>query len=319
MTGSTSRRQILKLAGVGVLGSLVNGKLATAADGPKRRFTMDLVCGNLAVAARGAEAIELASKHGFESIEPDAGYLAKLSDTQLDEVKAKLNAKGMVWGAAGLPVDFRKDDAKFEAGMKDLDSFAEALERAGATRVGTWLMPNHASLTYMSNFRQHVLRLEQIAKVLEDHDLRFGLEYVGPKTLWSAAKYPFVHSMVEANELISAIDQPNVGLVLDSWHWYTAGEGEADLLTLKNSDIVACDLNDAPQGIPIDQQKDQVRELPSATGVIDLKTFLNALVKIGYDGPVRAEPFLARLKGLPQDQAVGQAAEAMKKSFALIG
>ena len=34
--------------------------------------------------------------------------------------------------------------------------------------------------------------------------------------------------MAEMKDLIAAINRPNVGFVLDSWHWYTAGEGEAE-------------------------------------------------------------------------------------------
>jgi sugar phosphate isomerase/epimerase len=83
--------------------------------------------------------------------------------------------------------------------------------------------------------------------------------------------------------------------------------------------VIACDLNDAPAGIPVDQQVDSRRELPCATGVIDLKAFLGALVAIGYDGPVRAEPFNAALRRLPPDRAVAATAEAMRKAFALVG
>ncbi len=43
--------------------------------------------------------------------------------------------------------------------------------------------------------------------------------------------------------------------------------------------MLCCDLNDAPAGVLIDEQKDNTRELPCATGVIDLKVFLGALVK----------------------------------------
>ena len=185
--------------------------------------------------------------------------------------------------------------------------------------MGTWIMPVHDSLTYLANFKQHTARLREIGKVLGDHGVRLGLEYVGPRTLWASKKYPFIHTMAEARELIAAIDQPGIGLVLDSWHWYTAHENEADLLTLKGTDVICCDLNDAPAGIPVDQQKDQVRDLPCATGVIDLKSFLNALVQIGYDGPVRAEPFKAELRRLPAEEAVARTAKAMKQAFALVG
>ena len=62
-----------------------------------------------------------------------------------------------------------------------------------------------------------------------------------------------------------------------------------------------------------------VRELPCATGVIDLKAFLGALVKIGYDGPVRAEPFKAELRRLPPEEAVDRTAKAMKRAMQLVG
>ena len=155
--------------------------------------------------------------------------------------------------------------------------------------------------------------------MLGDHGVRLGLEYVGPKTSWTTTRHPFIHTMAEMRELIAAIDLPNVGLVLDSWHWYTAHETRADLLTLKGSDVICCDLNDAPAGIPIDEQQDLVRDLPCATGVIDLKTFLSALAEIGYDGPVRAEPFKASLRQMPAQDAVALAAKAMKQAFALVG
>ena len=52
--------------------------------------------------------------------------------------------------------------------------------------------------------------------------------------------------------------------------------------------------------------------------MIDLKTFLNALAKIGYDGPVRAEPFKAELRRMPAEESVALTAKAMKQAFALI-
>jgi sugar phosphate isomerase/epimerase len=87
---------------------------------------------------------------------------------------------------------------------------------------------------------------------------------------------------------------------------------------LSNADVVACDLNDAPDGVPVDQQKDLVRRLPCATGVIPLAKFLGALVKIGYDGPIRAEPFDAELRKRPTEEAVAETARAMDQAFALV-
>jgi sugar phosphate isomerase/epimerase len=87
---------------------------------------------------------------------------------------------------------------------------------------------------------------------------------------------------------------------------------------LRNEDVVAVDLNDAPADVPKDQQRDNARELPLATGVIDATAFLKALLAIGYDGPVRAEPFNEAVRKMPPEEAVVTTARAMKKAFALL-
>ena len=66
------------------------------------------------------------------------------------------------------------------------------------------------------------------------------------------------------------------------------------------------------------EQIDSRRELPAATGVIDLKAFLGALVAIGYDGPVRAEPFNKKLNDMNDDDAIAATAAALRKAFALV-
>jgi sugar phosphate isomerase/epimerase len=317
-TQHPSRRDLLRLAGAAGFAGIAQIASGAAGSGPRRAMTMDLVCGNLGVKADLPTAIALAHKHGFESVAPDAGYLGRLSDGQMSELAGELKAKRLTWGAAGLSVDFRGDESRFRTGMAELPAFASGLKRAGAARVGTWLSPGHDRLTYVANFRQHAGRLREVAAVLGDHGLRLGLEYVGPRTSWTPARYPFIHTLAEMRELLAEIGRDNVGLVLDSWHWYTAGETALDLRGLANRDVVACDLNDAPRSVPVDQQRDGVRELPCATGVIDVRAFLKTLAAIGYDGPVRAEPFNATLRTLPPEEAVAATARAMKQAFSLL-
>jgi sugar phosphate isomerase/epimerase len=313
------RRKFLASAALAGVSMAARGPLAAGQAQGDRKFTMDLVPGMVGVGLPFPRLVEVASAAGFESVAPDAGDLGSLDDEGLARLLESMEAKGLVFGAAGLPVEFRRDAEAFRSGMGALPAFADALQRAGVTRVGTWLMPKHDELTYLANFNRHADRLREVASVLGDRGLRFGLEYVGPRTMWTAARHPFVHSMAEALELIDAIGRENVGLVLDSWHWYTAGETAGDILALSNDQVVACDLNDAPAGIPVGEQIDQVRELPASTGVIDVKTFLDALVAIGYDGPVRAEPFNATLNAMGDEEAIEAVARAMRRAFAKIG
>ena len=282
------------------------------------KMTLDLVCGNLGVSANQREAIELAARHGFASVGADGGYLASLTDDQMAELKSFLRTKGVVFGAAGLPLEFRGDEDRFRESLKTLPRFAAGLKQAGVDRVTTWLNPCDDKLTYVQNFRQHTSRLREAAKVLKDYGARLGLEYVGPKTSWASRRYPFIHTMGELKDLIAEINVGNIGFVLDSWHWWHAGDTVQDVLSLKASEVIAVDLNDAPAGIPKDQQVDGRRELPCATGAIDVGAFLNALRQIGYDGPVRAEPFNQAVRRMTKDDACEAASVALKKAFALL-
>ena len=304
---------IASLAGGGLLASL-----SDAAEVKQRKMTIDLVCGNIGVSANQREAIELAARYGFESVGADGTFLTSLSDDQVPELKSFMKAKGIVFGAAGLPVEFRRDDNQFREGLKGLPKFAAGLQRSGVARATTWLMPCHETMPCQQNYRQHVTRLREVARALREHDVRLGLEYIGPRTSWANRRYTFIHTLAEMKDLIAEINTGNVGLVLDSWHWWHAGDTVADLLTLQGSEVIAVDLNDAPASIPKEQQSDGRRELPCVTGVIDVGAFLKALNEIGYDGPVRAEPFNQAVNRMPKEEACEASAVALKKAFALM-
>ncbi len=315
-----NRRDFLRTAATVSLTGLGMGMqrtLAGESTAAKRKFSLCLACGPIGVPGDPQKQLVWASQFGFEAIEPSVQFLAKMADSELRGYLGEMKAKHLTWGAAGLPLEFRGSEEAFAQSLKDLPEFARSLQRAGVTRVATWLSPGHKSLTYLANFHQHARRLREAARVLGDHGLRLGLEYVGPKTSWSASRFPFIHTMAEMKELIAEIGRDNVGFLLDCWHWYTAQETEADLLSLKASDVVLCHLNDAPVGISVEQQMDNRRGLPCSTGVIDVKTFLGAMIRIGYDGPVVCEPFAEELRQMPPEQVLAAVATAMKKAAAL--
>jgi len=306
------------LTGMALSMPLGNSWAGSGAAPKQRQFTLNLDPGSVGIKADLPELVRLAAKHGFEAVSPSANALAEMDKKSVGKIRAEIQEKGLVWGVTGLPMDFRKDQQTFDSGLVKLSKIAPKLEQAGVTRMGTWVLPFHNELTYLQNFNLHRDRIRQIAAVLGKHNIRFGLEYVGPRSLWSSGRYPFAHSLAETQELIAAIGEANVGLVLDTYHWYNADETKADLLSLKNEDVVSCDLNDAVAGLEKYQQRDLFRELPLATGMIDTKQFLEALVEIGYDGPIRAEPFSRSLNLLDNETAAAATAQAMKAAFALV-
>lgn len=280
---------------------------------------MQLNGGLIGVKADQFKLIELAHENGFETVVALPQYLTKLSDAQAKDLVQRMKEKNLAFGMGELTIEFRKSEEIYKKGLAALPAKCAALQRVGVTRSMTWIMSNHSELNYLQNFRLHVTRLREIARILNDYGIRYGLEYVGPKSIWSANKFPFIHTMAETRELIAAIGQPNVGIHLDTAHWFTAGETMDDLLSLTNKEVVGCDLNDAVKGItPIEDQPGYHRELPATTGVIDTKAFLEALITMGYDGFIQAEPFNDELNQLEDGPAVQKTAEAMKKAFALI-
>lgn len=305
--------------------SFVRSSLALAATLPatsfsnepgKRKFTLALTPGSIGVSVQNQKELnELAFRHGFESVEPRGEELAGMNVDQVEFILGDRDSKNLVWASAGLPVEFRKDETTFRESLAKLPAIAAGLQNAGATRMGTWISSSHDQLTYRANFRLHADRLREVAKILADHNISLGLEYVGTQSVLVKGRYPFLHTLAETRELINEIGTGNVGIVLDTWHWWTANDTVEDLLTLKNEEIVSVDLNDAPIGLEKRDLADTSRELPAATGVIDVASFVNALIQIGYDGPIRPEPFNKVLNELENEAACAATIAAMKKAL----
>ncbi len=265
----------------------------------------NLSLGALGLSADFPTAVELAARHGFAGVDPDVGYLAGLGDrAAIAEAAAAVAERGLRWGVAGLPVDLTAPAGEFTAQLAGLPDTLAVLSAAGVTSVGTWVRPMHDDLTYRRNWVLHVSRISLVAGVLADAGVRLGLEYVGPKTFWSTERFPFVHSLAEVRELIADTGAGNVGVILDSFHWFTAAETTADVAALADADIVSVDLNDAPEDRALDQQLDLDRRLPGTTGVIDLAGFVAGVRAAGYTGPVKVEPFMASLAEQPVDDVL---------------
>jgi sugar phosphate isomerase/epimerase len=311
-----TRRSFLAATAAGTAG-LALAVNTRAAGPPARRFTLDLTPGAVGIGGEPPEILRLAQVHGFESVQPDAGWLVRQDADGRRRLRATLDGMKLKWGAAGLPVEFRQTEEAFQKDLAALPKAAAALRDVGATRVGTWLMPGHDELEQPANLERHAARLREAAAILRDHGLQLGLEYVGTPSLRARFRHPFVHNLAGARELVAAIGVPGTGLVLDSWHWWSAGDTAAALRGLKNSDIVAVDLNDAPAGVPLAEQQDGRRELPAATGVIPVREFLAVLLGLGYDGPVRAEPFNAALNALDNEAAAARVIAALRQAVAL--
>ncbi|MBB6729487.1 TIM barrel protein [Cohnella zeiphila] len=228
--------------------------------------------------------IELAGRNGFETVDIDArGLAARFGAEQARELLA---SHGVEIGSVGLPVEWRTTEEAFLEGMKTLAEHAAAARALGCTRCCTYILPS-TDLPAAHFMALATRRLRTCAQVLGAYGIRLGLEFVGPHHLRTRWANPFIWTMEETLDWIGAIGESNVGLLLDSYHWYTNGLNVSDIEALRPEQIVHVHLNDAPD-VPVEEALDNGRLYPGE-GVIDLAGFLKALRTIGYDGPVCQE------------------------------
>jgi sugar phosphate isomerase/epimerase len=261
------------------------------------------------------EVLQLAAENGFEGVHLDMNEVAQKGAS---EVRRMLDEKGLRPSAWGFTVDVQHDEAAYRQGLDGLPRLSAVAEELGCCRTSTWIYPFSNERAFRENFDFYVARLKPAAQILDEHDIRLGLEFVGPKTSRVAGKYAFVHTLDGMLELCDAAG-PNVGLLLDSWHWYASHGTVAQLRGLGDRNIVDVHVNDAPRGIPPDEQIDNVRCMPGETGVIDIAGFLQSLDAIGYTGPLMAEPFSDKVRALSPVEAARLTADSMRRIWEVAG
>jgi len=263
-----------------------------------------LSAGAISVSAKGLEeSVAAARIGGFEGVEFSAHEVAQRIETNgVESVRAVFDEAGIRPGGWGLPVEWRGEEAAWHKSLQELPRLAKAANAIGCPGTMTRILPFSDDKPLEENRAFHVERFTPVAQILADNGCSLGLEFIGPKTMREGHPYPFIHTMQAMLDMGAEIG-PNVGLLLDCWHWHTAHGTLEKLRALKAEQVVYVHVNDAPQGIATDEQMDGVRCLPGETGVIDIAGFLQALQAIGYDGPVTPEPFKKELKDLPDDEA----------------
>lgn len=318
-TSKVTRRHWLRQAGLLSAAALASrSAYAGAGEQTAKPFTLDLTVWKLGIPGNQDDAIRWAGQFGFESVGAHTGEISAWTPKDFDAYAEVLSDKKLQWGTSSMPVDFRNDEDRFKDGIRKLPQQAQTLAKAGVKSAITYIMPCHNDLTYLENFKIHRRRLAEIGRVLSDHGLRFGMEYVGTESLRNRRKFPFIHTLREGLELIDAIGLDTVGLVMDCWHWHNAQDTAEDLKLLEPKHVVSVELNDAPVGIDRPFLQDGTRELPVATGVIDTAGFLNGLAAQGVKAPLMAEPFNRPFRDMPRETGLAVLARSLRKAMDLL-
>jgi sugar phosphate isomerase/epimerase len=228
------------------------------------------------------EFVRLAARVGFGGVDVSLDGARREG---LDRTRALFAELKIKPGVVGFPVRFAGDEAGYQEGMKQLVEVAEFVAGIGCPRMMAVMPP--ASATPKAEFRKLLKdRLSAVSETLLTSKVRLGLEFLGPLHFRTRQPYEFIWRMDELLEFAKECG-PNIGLVLDAWHWHHAGATSDDILAA-GSRIVTVHVSDAKAQAP-EEVRDNQRLMPGE-GVIDLTRFFRSLAKAGYVDAVSPEP-----------------------------
>jgi 2-keto-myo-inositol isomerase len=124
--------------------------------------------------------------------------------------------------------------------------------------------------------------LEELAVIAAKRGVGLAFEFLGQPDC-------SVQTLDLADEIVRKVRQPNVGLVIDSFHFYAGGSTIESIDALDPSNLFIFHVNDA-EDRPREQLEDRHRLLPGL-GILPLSEIIAGLRRIGYDRVVSVEIF----------------------------
>lgn len=264
------------------------------------------------------EMLALAKRFGFPGVDCSFGEVrALVEETSAAAVRDLFVAHNTAPSYMGLmPAGIYAPEAEF---TQSLDLFADNCAVAasvGCQRTGSYF-PNRTSLPPDEARRILRERTAILAERAEPHGIAIGLEFLGVRTFRLDEPHAFISNVPDTMTLLHETGRPNVGLILDSFHYFTSGGDLAQIQALRAQDIVHVHVNDAPHA-GVMRLEDTDRVLPGQ-GVIDLTGWFKAIAEIGYDGYVAIEIFDDEFRNQEREVAVGIAKESLDAVLAQAG
>jgi 2-keto-myo-inositol isomerase len=124
--------------------------------------------------------------------------------------------------------------------------------------------------------------LRELASIAERHGISLAFEFLGQQDCT-------VQTLALADEIVVNVNRRNIGLVIDSFHFYAGGSTIKMIEALDPKRLYIFHINDA-ENRPLDQLTDAHRLLPGL-GILPLKEIIAAFRRIGYDKVASVELF----------------------------
>jgi 2-keto-myo-inositol isomerase len=125
--------------------------------------------------------------------------------------------------------------------------------------------------------------LRAMVALAKPYGVRIGFEFLGFAD-------SSVNTLKAAREIVEAVNDPTVGLVIDAFHFYVGGSTWEMLDQLDPTRLFLVHLDDAEKNVPQEQLTDAHRVLPG-DGVIPLRDLVHRVHALGYNGVYSIELF----------------------------
>jgi 2-keto-myo-inositol isomerase len=124
--------------------------------------------------------------------------------------------------------------------------------------------------------------LERLGAIAEEYGVALAFEFLGQTDC-------SVQTLAAAAAIVERVGRANVGLVLDSFHFYAGGSRIESIDALDARKLFIFHINDA-EDLPRELLEDRHRLLPGS-GILPLLDIIRALRRIGYDRVASVEIF----------------------------
>ncbi len=278
----------------------------------------------LGVSGRQSELLEIALTNRFKGIDVDVTDLTKRAKISTVEnackylVSAVGSSAKLLIGGFEVPVRWRGSEADFQADINDLGNAAEVCKLIGATLAHTTVLASSKDLPLPENFKFHLERLSTLGRALAKHNLRLAIGFQAAAEFRPEGEFQFLHQATAILELLSGIQEKNVGLMLDTWNWHVGGGKLEQVKDLKDR-LFSVRLADVAADADLSKIAANERLLPGEGGAVDIPSYLTTLSEMEFAGPVAPYPHPTQFVGRTRESNVQRASQACDAMWTAAG
>ncbi len=248
--------------------------------------------------------LDIVRKTGFDGLEVSAAKMRAFLDAGFTTEDLRKALDGMYLPGTGFLVDIERQGEARAALMREADSLFQLAAAAGAR--GVQVITGPLSLQALDDVsaaaipglyrgvvglplkRQIELTAANLAAVA-DLAAQYGLLIHLEALSWTP-----LNTIDKQLRTIETANRDNIRLVIDFWHCYTSGDTPERIARLDKNILYGvhiCDSLAFAGGVP---DESVLRDVPTGSGVLNLKEWVDAVKSTGYDGWWSCELFCRR-------------------------